>query len=894
MPNDIGRLILTDLSKPKESGFSPFLEESYLSEKFYNSREEYKKISFGAFINHAQRMAAAALAAMPPDKKQEELARISRNAKKEKGPIPNESSPHHSRSTCSPVHHNNTGVQSLRDTIVAPYPNGDMAIVIFELDGDLEGSAVELEFSNNGQKIAIRSRVPEELTNAELLLGSTKNRKRIQDADCMLLNQMIKERIDGSEKDDYGNLWELREVIDLPFRCKKCLVTRDGEQMPSYLLKKNEQGYAWGYFWVIGEHVGRNDDSPTSIRCKATSDAESAGDDDFNEEFVDVRNSSQSPLSHNQYEEMSDNDGKTNKVGSLNNGSQSHLSDDRYEEMSIQDESTAIDGMAIRVRELEKQLEAKKVETLSLHSKIEEMQKSSKEKTGELVLQSDLIEQLQSKLVSKSLELAQLQVDFASEKEYRIHENRRCQNDQKENEELREKVRQLAEEQNKFQEIKIEYEKELGKHQERIHQLESRMHEEDHDKQNEKQQLCEKIWRLEQDLKEFSRQESKIQEFDLKEKQYEKVFMENQHQIRELESQINASNETNGTLMAQIQTQDRQIQEFRAVIDWKDDEYQKIQLRLQAEFDRLDSERQQQETIYMNQVTMQQGEIIALGNQNRVHLQKIEVLEKDIEHKSKIIHELKMHLDEQHNEQGLAKEGNPIVGGECGIHELGKKEDGWGVSPTAKHDGSSTEGTPDVEKDPKGLEKSSENEDSWGVGPIENHDAPTTEETPHHESTTANISSESKDHDRSTEQTLEGEIQEESKDDMSEFGFELRNLRKRVDVKKSRRLKEKRPAKKKGKFLNEWKAQIAEQQNQIQDPQTTTGSQPNCHDEKENNLTEKHALGSSPESQHEIQPLPQETSRKRKTSQPDLPNKKLRKSHRLEEKRLARNKEKID
>ena len=129
---------------------------------------------------------------------------------------------------------------------------------------------------------------------------------------------------------------------------------------------------------------------------------------------------------------------------------------------------------------------------------------------------------------------------------------------------------------------------------------------------------------------------------------------------------------------------------------------------------------------------------------------------------------------------------------------------------------------------------------------------------------------------------------------MSEFGFELRNLRKRVDVKKSRRLKEKRPAKKKGKFLNEWKAQIAEQQNQIQDPQTTTGSEPSCHDEKENNLTEKHALGSSPESQHEIQPLPQETTRKRKASQPDFPNKKLRKSHRLEEKRLARNKEKID
>jgi hypothetical protein len=90
-----------------------------------------------------------------------------------------------------------TRVQSLRDTIVAPYPSNEMAIVIFELDGDVDDeSAIQLEFSQNGQQIAIHGRVPKELTNAALLMGATKGRSSIQDADCVLLDQVIKERVE--------------------------------------------------------------------------------------------------------------------------------------------------------------------------------------------------------------------------------------------------------------------------------------------------------------------------------------------------------------------------------------------------------------------------------------------------------------------------------------------------------------------------------------------------------------------------------------------------------------------------------------------------------------------------------------------------------------------------
>ena len=256
----------------KEVRISPFIRESYESEKFWKSQKMYQRVSLAVFKASARGAAKIVIAQMPLNERKMEEAKIrggisggTPDANLEKATIPKETPVLHDGRTGSSSLKlcKTTQVQSLRDTIVAPYPNNDMTIVIFELDGDVDNeSAFQLEFSENGQQITIHGRVPKELTNAAFLMGVKKGRSSIQDADCVLLDKVIKERLKGSERDENGYLWEIRVIIDLPFSCQKCLFNNYGQKLDSYLLRKNKQGYAWGYFWVIGGHVGQKEETP--------------------------------------------------------------------------------------------------------------------------------------------------------------------------------------------------------------------------------------------------------------------------------------------------------------------------------------------------------------------------------------------------------------------------------------------------------------------------------------------------------------------------------------------------------------------------------------------------------------------------------------------------------
>ncbi len=83
MPSKVGRLMFHDLMKSSKSGYSPFLEQSYLSKQFYNSRQEYTQMNFGSFQNHARRVATQVLAVMTDAEKKAEQARIARITKTE-------------------------------------------------------------------------------------------------------------------------------------------------------------------------------------------------------------------------------------------------------------------------------------------------------------------------------------------------------------------------------------------------------------------------------------------------------------------------------------------------------------------------------------------------------------------------------------------------------------------------------------------------------------------------------------------------------------------------------------------------------------------------------------------------------------------------------------------
>ena len=101
--------------------------------------------------------------------------------------------------------------QSFRDTIVGTHPNKEMAFVLFELWGNCDcEDAFQLEFLQDGRKICVYAKVPKEMQNAVALVG-TKNANADQDADCMLLHGVIKERLNDLEEDENGDFCSLNK-----------------------------------------------------------------------------------------------------------------------------------------------------------------------------------------------------------------------------------------------------------------------------------------------------------------------------------------------------------------------------------------------------------------------------------------------------------------------------------------------------------------------------------------------------------------------------------------------------------------------------------------------------------------------------------------------------------
>lgn len=449
---EASRNILFDLINFKKSGFSPFVAKSHQSKDFWKSRDEYKEVSFPAFQQQAAALAEVAISQMPLKDRREEEARI---AKQNKASKPTNDTRHNP--PCSAQQqHNNTRVQSLRDTYVLPYPNGDMTLIMFELDGDIDERACVLQFNEEGTSIHVLAQVPRELTNAASLLGNPDSRNSIQDADCMLLNQVIQQRLIGSQQDSSGNVWELREIIALPFECKKTLFNKQGKEIPTYLLRKNDKGYAWGYFWLMGKHVGKREEGPTKIRCKATSDDES-----------------------------------DNEIESDENSSQLSSSDG---EMDIEYESSVANNLEAKITELNNNLEAKILENLRVKNELEteicQLKQRLDEKSKGEDCANKKLGQLQNCLEAKNEEVTMLRKRMESEmsklkQQYLDTEMQKTLEHQSDNEKHIERIQRLEMELNDFkaQQSVIKdlhanekrYEKNLETQQLRIAELESKI-----------------------------------------------------------------------------------------------------------------------------------------------------------------------------------------------------------------------------------------------------------------------------------------------------------------------------------------------------------------------------------------------------------------------------------
>ena len=627
MPAKIGRMILNDFVK-EDSKFSPFNEDSYLSRDFYNSNKQYQKMNFGSFMDNAKRIAEIAKQQMPAHERKatgqkervirEPLREMTTQEVKagETARLLKEPPLQQSESTSSPKQTGSNRIPSIRDTIVAPYPNDEMAIVLFELDGDIQGDAFELQFANDGTQIAVFSRVPKELKSAEVLLGGMRDRKQGQNADCMLLDQVIKERLKGGREDNAGNLWELREVVNLPFKCKLRLYNKYKDEMDTYLLRKNDKGYAWGYFWVVAENVALEERAPTKVRCKTsnieTSDEESESDSscvnpDTSHDDSDVMSVENLPVTKDQ-ERF---EFKTSEILELN-----REIDDLKQQQLLQKNSE---------QHMQAEIGAKSNEILHL----QELQKNSDLRISELLLQNNTLKEAsvnnekhyESMLWKNRQDIERLTAQNATH-----------------HEELETYQKMLREKDKEVDALIVEKQR-MDAELKRLQDL----HEDKVQKYTEK--VCEEKTELQVRILSLVAENAKLKTTLDGNKHHARQLEYYQDTVREKDEKIDALNVEKQRMVNELQSRDQRLQDLQSVISWKDQEYQNMLQNLRSEVDMLESEKREYEKIQAELVESHNAKVEDLENQLFVKQQTIDRQSIQVTKKNQLVHELRQKLE---------------------------------------------------------------------------------------------------------------------------------------------------------------------------------------------------------------------------------------------------------
>ena len=110
---------------------------------------------------------------------------------------------------------------------IQQYPTGNKVGIVCCLDGDIEDkTSNKFKFSKDSKTITRSRRVPKECLDAEILLNGM-NKDNVEgmaagfgssDLDVLVLNSALKSRLKENSfiRDDNGNIWEPRDVINLP------------------------------------------------------------------------------------------------------------------------------------------------------------------------------------------------------------------------------------------------------------------------------------------------------------------------------------------------------------------------------------------------------------------------------------------------------------------------------------------------------------------------------------------------------------------------------------------------------------------------------------------------------------------------------------------------------
>lgn len=298
---EIGKQILWDFKNYKITGFKPW-GKGVGGTNHYNSSEQYKIVSQSEFRSQAQKIADFALKQMSAEdhKRTSETAKIGNEAN------PNENV-HYENETGLPIDSENRNpwmtrmesqtnmhninedddekdedylsshdgsstddhlddfddiemgeLQNSRAPFLSQYPTQNKLLAIFPLDGDvLDQESTQFEFINDNTAIQRLGKVPKERESCVSLIGNPIKDKPSKfgftSVDLMVVDAEIQRRLKANnyQRDINGNIWEVRAVLQLPFKCQPQLYDKNGKALKSFRMQTNGKGFSWGFFWLL-------------------------------------------------------------------------------------------------------------------------------------------------------------------------------------------------------------------------------------------------------------------------------------------------------------------------------------------------------------------------------------------------------------------------------------------------------------------------------------------------------------------------------------------------------------------------------------------------------------------------------------------------------------------
>lgn len=308
---EAGKQLLADFKNWKETGFRPW-GKGVGGKAHYESRKIYQVVTAAAFRAQAKKVAKIAVEQMPAcdvqyvegidddgkslpqdsERKNPWERKLNSNSEDDNDDDEAYSSPDDEDTEddgdAEDVLHgfDDIGEEELKNemsAILARYPCGKKLLAVFPLDGNiLDNDSNQFEFVDDCTAIRRWSKVPKERESAIKLVGlgtEPQSALGFTDVDLVCLDAVIQKRLKANEhlRDENGDIWEIRETLSLPFKCRGKFYNKKGKQLNTYRCRRNEFGFAWAYFWLLAWTPPRS--PPRPIRFSGRMVTEISQDD---------------------------------------------------------------------------------------------------------------------------------------------------------------------------------------------------------------------------------------------------------------------------------------------------------------------------------------------------------------------------------------------------------------------------------------------------------------------------------------------------------------------------------------------------------------------------------------------------------------------------------------